>query len=215
MTPAEAAVLAGVTVRDINRVIDERILPTGLYRMAGGRRLRVTACPLIGFYFHAANALTAEERAILIRRVGERLIDAVAGKSVARQRKGRSRSIDWTVHDRFLTVDLSEFAAGVHGRQAKLASARDIVVQDAEILSGTPVIRGTRIPIYDVAASVANGFPPSRIRSAYPGLTDELIELAAIYAEAHPPRGRPPRSQSLLSGAKVLATGGASRRRSA
>ena len=34
ITPTEAAVVASVTVRDVNRVIDERILPDELYVVA-------------------------------------------------------------------------------------------------------------------------------------------------------------------------------------
>jgi uncharacterized protein (DUF433 family) len=42
---------------------------------------------------------------------------------------------------------------------AELDKARALVVEDPEILSGTPVIRNTRIPVYDTAASVAAGLP--------------------------------------------------------
>jgi hypothetical protein len=31
LTPSEAAVVAGVSVRDVHRMIDERILPEALY----------------------------------------------------------------------------------------------------------------------------------------------------------------------------------------
>jgi uncharacterized protein (DUF433 family) len=37
---------------------------------------------------------------------------------------------------------------------AELDKARALVVEDPEILSGTPVIRNTRIRVYDVAASL-------------------------------------------------------------
>jgi uncharacterized protein (DUF433 family) len=45
---------------------------------------------------------------------------------------------------------------------AELNKARALVVEDLEILSGTPVIRNTRIPVYDTAASVAAGLPMDR-----------------------------------------------------
>jgi len=48
---------------------------------------------------------------------------------------------------------------------AELDEARVLVVEDPEIFSGTPVIRNTRIPVYDTAASVAAGLPMHR-RSA-------------------------------------------------
>jgi len=50
---------------------------------------------------------------------------------------------------------------------------------------GTPVIQGTRIPVYDVAASVTAGLPMRRILSAYPGLDEEKVGLAVLYAEAN------------------------------
>ena len=43
LTPPEAAVVAGVTVRDVNRAIDERLLPDRLYALEDGRRLHVVA----------------------------------------------------------------------------------------------------------------------------------------------------------------------------
>ncbi len=215
LTPTEAAVVASVTVRDINRVIDEKLLPEDFYTLEGGRRLHIAACPLIGFYFHAANALTAEERGLLIRRVCQRIVRQVMGKRRTQRWKRPQHPADWTIQDRFLTVNLWEFAANAEDRRAKLAQARKMVVEDPDILSGTPVIRGTRIPVYDVAASAATNLPRERIRAAYPELDDRMIELAAIYAEATPPRGRPPRSQSLLAGAKVLSKRTVPRRRSA
>jgi len=212
LTPPEAAVVAQVTVRDIHRVIDEKILPEHLYTVEGGRRLHVTACPLVGFYFHAADALTAEERGKLIRRVSERIGPEAAHKTITH---GRSRPADWTVHDGFLTVSLWDFATSAEHRHAKLAEARRMVVEDSEILDGTPVIRGTRIPVYDVAASVAAGLPRERIRSAYPRLDDHKIELATIYAEATPPRGRPRRPLMPGSGLKVVSERKVARRRRA
>jgi uncharacterized protein (DUF433 family) len=61
----------------------------------------------------------------------------------------------------------------------------------AGILGGTPTIKGTRVPVYDVAASFAAGHPRVRILSAYPSLSREQVDLAALFAEANPKRGRP------------------------
>lgn len=199
LTLPEAAMIASVTVRDINRVIDEKILPERFYTLEGGRHLHVTACPLVGFYFHAAKALTSEERSLLIRRLSDRIVE----RPVARWRKS-SKPDDWTVNDGFLTVSLWEFAANAEDRHAKLAEARNMVIEDPDILSGTPVIRGTRIPVHDIAASAAAGLPHERIRSAYPGLDARMIELATIYAEATPLRGRPKRLVAPASDTKIV-----------
>ena len=214
LTPPEAAVIASVTVRDVNRMIDEKILPERFYTQDGGRRLHAAACPLVGFYFHAAKALTSEERGLVIRRLSDR---------IAPDREHRSFRLwldsfppeDWTVRDGFLTIDLWEFATEAEGRHAKLAAAREMVAEDPDILEGTPVIRDTRIPVYDVAASVTAGLPRERIRSAYPGLDDRMIELAVIYAEATPPRGRPRRPTTVTANAKIVAAAKVARRRRA
>ena len=43
-----------------------------------------------------------------------------------------------------------------------------MVVEDPEILRGTPVIRGTRIPVHDVASLVDAGTPLQEILEIYP-----------------------------------------------
>jgi len=202
LTPPEAAVVASVTVRDVNRVIDERILPERFYSVQSARRLHISACPLVGFYFHSAKALTAEEWGRLIIRISERLGPELTRRPFARWRES-SRPTDWTVSDGFLTVNLWEFATRAEDRHAMLAAAREIVVEDPHILSGTPVIRGTRIPVHDVAASVAAGLPREAIRESYPSMDDRSIDLATIYAEATPLRGRPKRIEA-PPGAKLI-----------
>lgn len=62
----------------------------------------------------------------------------------------------------------------------------DLVVRDPAILSGTPVFRGTRIPVYDVAASAEKGLPIERILRAYPELTERHIDWACRWATANP-----------------------------
>jgi uncharacterized protein (DUF433 family) len=85
----------------------------------------------------------------------------------------------------------SEMQTRADDEHARLKEARVLIVEDPEILSGTPVIKGTRIPVHDVAASATAGISNQRIRAAYPGLDDRMIEFAVIYAKASPARGRP------------------------
>ena len=210
LTPAEAAVVASVTVRDINRVIDEKILPEGFYSADDGRHVRLVACPLVGFYFRAAKALTAEHRLLLIHRFSERITSDTANRPLASWRDD-----DWTLRDGFLTVSLSEFVADADDRSIRLAAAQDMVVEDPAILGGTPIIRGTRIPVYDVVASVTAGLPRARILAAYPGLDEASLDLAVLYAEANPVRGRPRRFAALPKNAVVIAERTVPRRRRA
>ena len=51
LTPTEAAVVAGVTVRDVHRIIDTRVLPERFYAWKGGRRLRSSGCTSSHIFF--------------------------------------------------------------------------------------------------------------------------------------------------------------------
>src|SRR3546814_5590533 len=82
-----------------------------------------------------------------------------------------------------------------------------------DILGGTPVIRGTRVPVYDVSAAVVAGRPIQRILDAWPSLDAEKVRLAAIYAEANPLRGRPRVSGDLPEGATIVTDRRVPRRR--
>lgn len=67
-----------------------------------------------------------------------------------------------------------------------MLAAGAIVETLPDVLGGLPVIKGTRIPVHDVAASLAAGHSIERILAAYPGLDAEKIRLAGLYAEANP-----------------------------
>ncbi|MBD2751120.1 DUF433 domain-containing protein [Microvirga sp. BT688] len=68
--------------------------------------------------------------------------------------------------------------------------AIDGIISDPEILGGMPVIKGTRVPVYDLAASVKAGIPRDRILAAYPTIEEHQLDLAVAYAEANPLGGR-------------------------
>ena len=180
LTTTEAAIAAGVSIPQINRMIDEKILPEDLYDTTPIRTFRSDACLLIAFYFETANWLTANARLETIRNARIRCSTWNEWK-------------DCTVGDHNLTIRFSDLWKEVDGRLRSLTEARQMVVEDPEILSGTPVIRGTRVPVHDVAAQLDAGVPMERILRSYPSLNASQVELASIYAKAAPQRGRPRR----------------------
>jgi uncharacterized protein (DUF433 family) len=198
LRPTEAAIVAQVALRDVNRVIDERILPDVFFSLEDGRHVRAAACILISFYFASARCLTSEERVLIIQKMSPRL-DKFSARPFATLLKQ-----DWTLKDAFLTIDLSSFVMNTNERMNRLAAARQMVVIDPGILSGTPVIRNTRIPVYDIAASLAANIPVDRLLAAYPSLDVDQINLAKIYAEANPPRGRPRSAADIPTGAIMI-----------
>ncbi|MGC9198904.1 MAG: DUF433 domain-containing protein [Acidobacteriaceae bacterium] len=73
----------------------------------------------------------------------------------------------------------------------RLRQVRTMVVSDPEILRGTPVFKGTRIPVEMVAEMTAEGATVEDILAGYPALSRDQVELAPLYVAAFPRRGRP------------------------
>lgn len=205
---SEAAVVASVSLRDVNRVIDERILPETLISVDNGRYVLGAACTLISFYFESARRLTSEERLFAIRSAEPRL------RRWNRAATAAMLKADWTVRHDFLTIDLLPFFERSVERLERLEAAREAVMISDDVMGGTPVISGTRVPVHHVAAAMAVGVPVSEILEDYPSLTEDKLELAALYAEANPLRGRPkPVIASLPKGTRVVSDHRIPRRR--
>ena len=93
--------------------------------------------------------------------------------------------------ERVIIVQLSwvrkEVEAGLH----RLAQAERMVDADPELMHGTPVYRGTRIPVHAIAGMLSKGATVEDILEGYPALTREKVKLAPFYVKAFPRRGRP------------------------
>ena len=56
------------------------------------------------------------------------------------------------------------------------------IVMNPEVLSGKPVIKGTRIPVYLILELLAAGMSVDDVLEEYPKLTQEDIQAALEYA---------------------------------
>ncbi len=182
-TSAEAGVISGLGRKAIDNAIDKKVIPAPRRPASdcnpAGRKVRgarlISEPELIWVCLnHAARgAIPSEARGELFQRYQENLQASELRVSPV------------------VVLDIATTRSAIAERAARLERAKSNVVSDPEVIGGEPVIRNTRIPVYDVAASVAKGLPSSRIRAAYSLLDDQAIEDAAIYAAAFPPRGRP------------------------
>lgn len=202
----EAAALAGVEVRDVHRAFDEHLLPEALLGGAGpSRQVARGAVPLLAFYFRTAHLLQADARKAVIRLVASGGRTGALRRVAALRRRRRPLPVGDGV-----TADLRPFIMETDARAALLERARAMAMLDPDVLGGTePVVRGTRVPVRDVAAAVAAGLPLADILASYPSLTAEQVELAALYASVERPRGKPrrPLAERLPPGARVVASG--------
>lgn len=58
------------------------------------------------------------------------------------------------------------------------------IVRDPKICGGEPVLRGTRVPLRTVLASLAEGATIAEILKDFPSLTEEAIRAVIAYAAA-------------------------------
>ena len=65
-----------------------------------------------------------------------------------------------------VSVNVREMKEEVRGGLSCLARARETITIDDAVLSGTPCVKGTRIPACDIAEMLANGDGFGAIRDA-------------------------------------------------
>ena len=177
----EAASAAGVSIADVNRVVDRNILPNELFSASGSRSFRKEACVFISFYFGTADSLTSAAR---IRAIRDGLNHMRTWAELKTWKSKESAAVE---------VTFSPFMQQVEDRLKQLQKAQHLIVEDPEVFRGTPIFRGTRIPVHHVADLVEAGTPMEELRELYPRLHEEHFALAPVYAKAHPKRGRPVR----------------------
>ena len=68
----------------------------------------------------------------------------------------------------------------------KLAGLRELVISDPEVMRGTLVFKGTRIPVDLVADMLAQGASADEILEGYPTLNTEMLALAPLYVGSSP-----------------------------
>ena len=187
---SEAAFIAGLTDKEMHRMVDEGVLPEALYQRSDGRRFTRVAGAFAKFYFETGDQFTKTLRREVIEELTRRLLlrddhDQALALGVA------VTAMDWSVRLPFGSVALLEIVRTVQERALRVARANRRITEDPQVMDGVPVFAGTRVPIETVVSSRAAGINAERLRASYPFLTPELIEDAEIYLRIHPRRGRP------------------------
>ena len=65
-------------------------------------------------------------------------------------------------------------------------TALNPISTDPDIMGGTPVFNGTRIPVDTILAIKRAGTSAGEIQRHYPGISEELIEAAELYRATFP-----------------------------
>ena len=175
-TAAEASWITGLSVKAVNKAIEDAAVPVRTVRTGKLHRRYVSYASLVCLQLHAGGL---KQLPLRIRR------------EVFRQvlKQPQQKQFKYT---EALIIDVAAARMKLSSKVQELEKAAGIIHSDPEIMGGAPVFHGTRIPVYLIADMIAQGAEIEEILEGYPSLTRGLVELACVYAATHPKRGRPP-----------------------
>lgn len=173
-TVAEAQVITGLTKRQLNNLIDDL---TTLGVVHSGNRKR-----------------TIDHKGLFTLPLSQEMAELKIAPELREQiiRAALEYPNETSVHapDTNLYFYIKPIREKIEKGLKTLRKAERLIVSKPDIMNGEPCIRGTRIPVYDVAA-VARKHSERHVQETYPELETEQIEAACIYATANPRQGRP------------------------
>ncbi len=197
---AEAAFIAGLSDRQINRVIDEHLVPEVLFARHEGLRSFTRLCAAFAaFYFDTEDWLLASARRQVLEELTARVVQQ-PGHAPVLALAVLPPQWSWKVSHRAVEVDVAAYVHQAQARALEVDQAQALVVSDPEILRGSPVFAGSRVPVATVLGSITAGIGLDRLQASYPFLTEAHVQAARVYDAVHPRRGRPLRLEQALPG---------------
>jgi uncharacterized protein (DUF433 family) len=178
-TPAQAAALTGLPLAAVHKAIDSRLIrPRTARSGATVRRL-----------------LTKEQLVFLrLEAEGLRLLPVGTRREIAAsiQQSPKSERLH-VANGTAILIELGSARRKVESQLKQFARIEEMVVSDPEVMRGTPVFKGTRIPVDLVADMLAQGATAEEILEGYPALNEARVSIAPLYMREFPRRGRPSR----------------------
>lgn len=177
-TPSQVSAITGLPLAAIHKAIEYHLIRPKRVR-EGTLVTRRLSKPQVLFLFLEARGL--------------RSLPLPARREIARAVE-RNPGIDAMAisEGSVVMVELKSARQKVEAELDRLAKAERMVESHPEIMLGTPVYRGTRIPVHVIADMLGQGATVEEILEGYPALTLEKVDLAPLYVKAFPRRGRPP-----------------------
>ena len=191
MSAAEIAFIAGLTTRQVHSLRRVSALPAALVVDTRNRRFAPLAAVFAAFYLQTSKELTPAARkqaiAMLCTRVLERpdcqIVLALNGRL-------RRMPFDWSTSLGCVTITVTAYVHTAIKRAVQARRAVRRIVEDPGILSGTACFKGTRLPIGNALAAVADGTSFATLHAAYPFLSPSLLDDADVYVRIRPSAGR-------------------------
>ena len=190
---AEAAFIAGLSDRQMNRVVDEHLVPDVLVAQQGNTRLFTRLCAAFArFYFDTEDLLIAAARRQVLEELTSRVTRLPARDAVLALVQVPPE-LSWKVARFAVEIDVSPYVSTALVRAREVDQAEALITTDTQVMAGAPVFAGTRVPVDTVLASLEAGVDLPRLQASFPFLTQAHVGAARVYSQVHPRRGRPRR----------------------
>jgi uncharacterized protein (DUF433 family) len=177
-TPAQAAALTGLPLAAVHKAIDGRLIRPRIARSGATVRRFLT-----------------KEQLIFLQLEGEglTLLPVKTRREIAESIRKTPKMDMLAVNGTAILVEVKTARRKVESHLKQLTRIEQTIASDPEIMRGTPIFKGTRIPVDLVASMLADGATVEEILEGYPTLNKERIAMAPLYMRAFPRRGRPAR----------------------
>lgn len=174
LTRNEIAEISGVSIGAVNKALEQRVAKAQRQR---GRTL-------LAADEAAALALLSELPISLSIKLKREIRNWIVKRNPANAEEFEL--------SRALRIAMTENAADVAKRAFDYVRLREQYVEtDPGKMDGTPVIRGTRVPVRTLAQLVEGGESAKALKEDYPHIPEEAYDVAVLWAKGNPRRGRP------------------------
>ncbi len=178
-TPAQAAAVTGLPLAAVHKAIDSRLIRPRTKRSGATIRRLLTKEQLVYLQLEAE---------------GLRLLPVGTRREIAEsiQRSPKTDKLP-VANATAIQIEIGTARRKVESELKRLVHMEEMIASDPETMRGTPVFKGTRIPVDLVADMLAQGATVEEILEGYPTLNREKVAIAPLYMRAFPRRGRPSR----------------------
>jgi len=183
----EAAAIADVSLETIRTAMEKKVLRASSRRKTEGS---------VRYGFSVRDILflklLAEFPFALSMADKDALKQIVVKKRVNAQRWRRQGSdLIYSVPDVNVVIECKRLRSELAKNIGLMRWGKRRIISDPEIISGTPVFRGTRIALEQIAGLFRKNIPLSEIVEDYPRISERDREYAKLYARMGPGPGRP------------------------
>ena len=176
-TPPQVSAITGLPLPAVHKAIENRLIRPKRVRGQRAVRRLLSRSDLLYLRLEAQ---------------GLKLLPLATRRQVARKIE-REPGIDamYVSAGRVILVQCKSARKEVNAALRCFDEASRMAESDPDVMHGTPVYKGTRIPVQIIADMLSQGATVAEILEGYPALTHRKVELAPLYIRAFPRKGRP------------------------